>query len=108
MPKKVAAPKKVTRENVREGYTLQEGMEIPPIVKESIYPWGALLEKDPGVLSFFVACGSAEEAEGRRSPIQSSGNNYYSKRRIPRTAVSRIVEEDGQTGVRSWAVVATD
>jgi hypothetical protein len=106
--KAVKQVEKVTREAVRGAYQIRSGHEIPPMVKESVYPWGMLLEGEPGTLSFFVPCDSQEDAESRRSPIQSSGNNYYSKRRIPRRAVSRIVSEGEVIGVESWSVVSAE
>lgn len=101
---KMPAPEVTPTQAIRDSFTIEAGVEIPPIVRESQYPWEVIAEGDPGQLSFFVACNSEDHAEKRRSPIQSSGRNYYVKRKINRSAVSRVVQENGVWGVRSWAV----
>ena len=93
-------------EKERESFEIRRGREIPPIVRESKYPWGKMVEllaEDPeNYPSFFVKFDSREAANSSRSMIQGSGRNYYSGRRMPFEVTSRVVEEDGIVGVESW------
>jgi len=109
-PVKKAEP--VSHEEVRAQFEIRTGREIPPVVHESKYPWGELataFEKDPEAHpSFFLPCDSQEDANSKRSAIQGSGRNYYTKRRMPYTSISRVIEEDGVWGIESWCVPSTE
>lgn len=98
--KKVAAPK--TRK-VRP-ISIQENIEIPPMVKESKYPWGELAEATPKEKNFFIECESEEEANRLRSSVYSSGRNYYLKRKIARVPVVRVIQVGDSFGVGAWSV----
>ena len=91
----------------RVEYDIETGIDQPPRVKESIYPWAAMAEaamKKP--VSFFIPCEDQAHAVGSRTGIQSSGRAYYQKRGQS-FSVSSSAMQDGDTwGVRSW-VTAT-
>lgn len=75
------------------------GNAIPRMLKESKYPWAALLEGAPGELDFTIPM-SQDDAEKLRVSVQTSGRSYYSARGIARRAVVRVVDE----GLRAWAL----
>jgi len=102
----------VTREEQRSEFAILTNREIPPIVAESKYPWGELAEaheEDPDSLhSFFLTCNNSDEAEKKRGSVQASGRNYYSKRRMPYSTVSRVSRQGSDVGIESWIVPIGD
>ena len=85
-------------------------MEALVVVKRSIYPWEKLIPQkddkpDGPARNFFVECKDREEAAKMRSSINSSGQNYFLKRKIPLTPVITAgVLPDGTFGVYCLAV----
>lgn len=82
-------------------------MEIPPLVKESIYPWDKLAAPDvkPLMASFFVACDNKEEADTLRPSVYSSGRTYYQKRSISLRPVLRVLQMGDVWGIMAWATI---
>lgn len=80
-----------------------EDLELPPIMKESKYPWGMLAAHPPKKKSFFVKCSDKQSAEDIRSSIFSSGRNYYLKRKINRVPVCRVMQINDVWGVGAQA-----
>ena len=86
------------------------------VVKKSIYPWDDLIPQkgdspSAPARNFFVECGSRDEAKTMRSSINSSGLNYYLKRKlglIPVVVASRIGEGEDETFGVFCTVVADD
>jgi len=74
-------------------------------VKRSIYPWDSLIDNPGG--NFFIECEDEDAARSLKSSVNSSGLNYYLKRKInlvPVCAVARM--KDGRNGVVATAIVA--
>jgi hypothetical protein len=99
--KKVKAPKERKHREISIG----EDLEIPPMVKESKYPWAELGKAEPKEKYFFVGCENQEEADTLRSSVYSSGRNYFLKRKIARIPIVRVMETDGRWGVAAWCGV---
>lgn len=98
----MARSKKGQNRNIVDPDTVEilEGVEPPPILRESKYPWANLLQ-DPSK-SFFVPCNSEEEARQKRTGIQSSGRHYVEMREAPLVAVSRVIRHKDRWGVGNW------
>jgi hypothetical protein len=73
-------------------------------VKRSIYPWESLVE-DPGG-NFFVECDDETEARTLKSSVNSSGLNYYLKRKINLVPVTTVAKLGEKFGVVCMVIVA--
>ena len=99
---------KTTRRPIRARieYDIETGIDQPPRVKESIYPWAAMAEaaqkKKGNPVSFFIPCEDQAHAVGSRTGIQSSGRSYYQKRGQNFTVSSSAMQNGDTWGVRSW------
>jgi len=72
-------------------------------VKRSVYDWEFLKENPEA--NFFVACDSEEEAKTLKSSINSSGQNFFMKRKINLLPVVIVVKLDaGGIGVLCSAI----
>ena len=88
-----------------DAIVMGSGNTVPKMLKESKYPWAALLDGEPGELDFTIPMPSYEQAVGSRVSVQSSGRQYYGQRGISRRAVVRIVElAGGKYALRAWAL----
>lgn len=99
------AEKEVTPRKVRNITFNDTPMDIPPLVKESIYPWEKLAAAKPLMTSFFVACDDKEEAETLRTSVYASGRVYYQKRSIQLRPVCRVLQIGDVWGVNAWATI---
>ena len=92
--------------------TVGSGVTIPPVTRDSIYPWDDLLNPDVENPHFFVACDDEEEAERLRPSVYQSGKSYYDKRETSVAVVTRVMEDlkgSDNWGVFTWAVeIETD
>lgn len=85
-----------------------EGLEIPPLVKKSKYPWDFLAANKPAEKNFFVECENQAESDKLKSSVYSSGRQYYLKRKINRIPVVRSMKNKaGIWGVAAWSVEET-
>ncbi len=106
----MAKAEKQSRPRVQRAIRNMVDMEIPPIVKSSIYPWDTLIpqeDDDPEspARNFFVECEDAGSAEKHRSSVYGSGRNYYLKRGLTLIPICRVVTlGDGVVGVGCWVV----
>lgn len=80
-------------------------MDVPPLVKESIYPWDKLADAKPLMTSFFVECDSKEEADTLRQSVYASGRTFYQKRGIQLRPVVRVLQMGDKWGVNAWATI---
>lgn len=92
------APKK------KREITVGSGIDIPPLLYDSIYPWDDLIQEDTENPHIFVACDDEEEARGLRGSVQQSGRSYYNKRKLAFSVTARVIETDGKWGVYAWAL----
>ncbi len=84
---------------------LEKGVDIPPRLYGSKYPWDQLAMSDPDELhNFFVPFPDEDTANRLRVSIHSSGRAFFQARGIPLGPVTRTVEDDEKGwGVRAWA-----
>ena len=92
---------------------MHTGVEIPPIVRESKYPWGQLVVESTtspeSMPSFSVPIGSYDDARTSRTSIHASGKNYLDNRGLPLKVITRVLSLDGGVSysVMSWVVPQT-
>ncbi len=84
-------------------------MEIPLVVKSSVYPWDSLIpqdgdDSDGPARNFFVEYEDEAAATKGRSSIYQSGKNYYDKRRMDFAPLCRVALVGDTYGVGCWAV----
>ena len=102
------AKKAESRPRVQRTIQSMVDMEIPEMVKSSIYPWESLIPQDgddpeADARNFFVQCEGDEDGERLRSSAYSSGRNYFLKRRTGLIPLCRILTVNGVLGVGCWA-----
>jgi len=74
-------------------------------VKRSIYPWADLT---PGG-NFFIACDDEDAARALKSSVNSSGLNYYLKRKIKLIPIVIVAKmKDGGVGVLASVIKDED
>lgn len=72
-------------------------------VKRSIYPWDSL-ESAKG--NFFIECDNDDAARSLKSSVNSSGLNYYLKRKINLVPVVIVAQVGEVVGVLCSAIAA--
>lgn len=93
------------KQRVVRTITLGSGLDVPPILRSSIYPWEDLINSTEENPNFFVACSSQAEAVTLRGSVQQSGKAYFSNRKVAVAVVTRAMER-GKTGSGDWGVYA--
>jgi len=98
------------RETKDRPISLGEGLELPPVLKKSKYPWDKIQprpddKEDAPARHFFVGCDDEQEATRLRSSVQAAGTNYYSKRRLDFVPLCRAMKLDGKWGVAAQAII---
>lgn len=83
-------------------------LEIPPVFRDSKYPWEELAEAEPGTKHFFVECEDEEDANSFKNGLKQGGKSYYAKRDISRAVIVRAMEINGNWGVAAWALPIED
>jgi len=73
-------------------------------VKRSIYPWDSLIDNPGG--NFFINCDDEEAARSLKSSVNSSGLNYYLKRKIDLVPVCIVAKLEDTFGVLASAIAA--
>ncbi len=69
-------------------------------VKSSIYPWDDLADKETETENFFIDCDDLDEARGLKHSVNSSGLNYYLKRKINFVPVIVVAKmKNGKVGL---------
>lgn len=84
------------------------GFEELVSVKRSIYPWDDLIpqeDDDPkkAARNFFVDCDDADAARALKSSVNSSGLNYFLKRRINLIPILQVGNLNGTAGILCMA-----